>query len=68
LLIISTGAIHIFAPPIIQALQTRYWQTEQDDAKALQAGANNENLKCNHIKDLVFYSEAIAGFIASQAY
>jgi hypothetical protein len=28
------------------ALQIRYWQTEQEDAIALRARANNENLKC----------------------
>jgi hypothetical protein len=33
------GAFQIFATPIIQALQIRYWQTEQKDANALRAGA-----------------------------
>jgi hypothetical protein len=40
------GAFLIFAPPIIPALQIRYWQAEQEDANALRTGANNEKLKC----------------------
>jgi hypothetical protein len=43
---LQQAALHFFAPLIIPALQIRYWQTEQEDANALRAGANNENLKC----------------------
>jgi hypothetical protein len=34
----------------IQALQIRYWQSEQEDANALRAGAQSENLKFTRSK------------------